>query len=418
MITEAPPSTALQGALRQLRTAVEWLGYDEGAHATLATARRELTVSIPLRRDDSTVQVLAGYRVQHNDARGPAKGGLRYSDDVNVDEVRALAMWMTWKCALVDVPFGGAKGGIAVDPSSLSQNELEQITRHYTREIAPFIGPDRDIPAPDVGTDSQTMAWMMDAYSRAIGVNTPGVVTGKPLAMGGSHGRAAATSTGVVTIVTETLAHLDIPLDRARVAVQGYGKVGRGTAEQLDRLGARVVAVSDRFGAVHNADGLDTDALGRHVDECGTVLGFAGGRAIEHAELMEAEVEALIPAALDGAITAANAPRIRARAVIEGANGPTSPEADQILRDAGILVVPDILANAGGVIVSYFEWVQAKQSYRWTEAEVEARLVEKMLASWRLVLADAVLTSRTLRDSATSIAVARVAASMQLRGRH
>jgi glutamate dehydrogenase (NAD(P)+) len=409
-------TSALEDAQAQLAEAVADLGYDEGTHSMLSKSRRELTVSIPLRRDDGSIQVLTGYRVQHNISRGPAKGGLRYSPAVTLDEVRALAMWMTWKCALLDVPYGGAKGGIALDPRDYSQAELERITRRYTSEILPIIGPQQDIPAPDIGTDERTMAWIMDTYSVSQGHTVPGVVTGKPLSLGGSLGRASATSRGVVHIVKAALHSRGVAVTGSTAAIQGFGKVGRDAARFLAADGARVVSISDQYGAIYNAAGLDIGALGQHVDATGTVVGFASADPLDADELLELDVDVLIPAAIEGVIHAGNAARIRARIIVEGANGPTSRDADAILAANGVLVAPDILANAGGVIVSYFEWVQANQSYRWEARDVEARLEERMLAAWASVNEHANAHDLTLRAAATRLAVARVTEAHRLRG--
>jgi glutamate dehydrogenase (NAD(P)+) len=409
-------TSALEDAHAQLAEAVADLGYDDGTHAMLARSRRELTVSIPLRRDDGSTEVLTGYRVQHNISRGPAKGGLRYSAAVTLDEVRALAMWMTWKCALLDVPYGGAKGGIAFDPRQYSTAELERITRRYTSEILPIIGPQQDIPAPDIGTDEQTMAWMMDTYSVSKGHTVPGVVTGKPLSLGGSLGRASATSRGVVHIAKAALESRGIAVAGATAAVQGFGKVGRDAARFLAEQGAHVVAVSDQYGAIHNASGIDIAGLSAHVDATGSVVGFDAADALGADRLLELDVDLLVPAAVEGVIHAGNAGRVRARIIVEGANGPTSRDADAILAANGVLVAPDILANAGGVIVSYFEWVQANQSYRWEARDVEARLEERMLAAWASVNEHARAHDLTLRAAATRLAVARVTEAHRLRG--
>jgi glutamate dehydrogenase (NAD(P)+) len=373
-------------------------------------------VSIPLRRDDGSSEVLRGYRVQHNYSRGPGKGGVRFDARVDLDEVRALAMWMTWKCALLDVPYGGAKGGVRVDPRAYSAAELERITRRYTSEIAPIIGPSQDIPAPDVGTDEQTMAWMMDTYSVGRGHTVLGVVTGKPIALGGSQGRAASTSRGVVAIATQALAHAGIGVAGASAAVQGFGKVGRGAARFLAAEGVRVVAVSDVDGAIWDPAGLDVPALERHVDATGGVAGFPGATPITGEEVLTAEVDLLVPAAVEGVVHGGNAARVRARVIVEGANGPLTAEADRILAERGVLVVPDILANAGGVVVSYFEWVQANQSYWWSEEEVNARLVDRMTRAWREVLGYATRRGLTLRLAATCMAVERVYRAHELRG--
>lgn len=414
--TAAPLATPLEDAHAQLAEVIGLLGYSDGMHALLATARREMTVSVPLRRDDGEIVLFTGHRVQHNFSRGPAKGGLRYSPHVTLDEVRALAMWMTWKCALLDVPYGGAKGGVRIDPRLFSQPELERVTRRYTSEILPIIGPSQDIPAPDVGTDEQTMAWIMDTYSVSVGHTVPGIVTGKPLSLGGSLGRASATSRGVVHIALCALEHTGRTAAGSTAAIQGFGKVGRDTARFLAEAGLLVVAVSDQYGAVYASSGLDVIALGKHVDSTGSVTGFTGGDPLDADDLLELPVDLLVPAAVEGVLHSENAPRVRAAIIVEGANGPTSPDADRILAANGVLVVPDILANAGGVIVSYFEWVQANQAYWWSEGEVETRLAERMRAAWQNVLDYSTRNRLTLRTAATSLAVERVAEAHRLRG--
>jgi glutamate dehydrogenase (NAD(P)+) len=406
----------LDDARAQLREATTILGYDDGLYDLLATPRREVTVSIPLRRDDGATELLLGHRVQHNFSRGPAKGGLRYSPDVTLDEVRALAMWMTWKCALLDVPYGGAKGGIRIDPRSYSAAELERVTRRYTSEISPLIGPARDIPAPDIGTDEQTMAWLMDTYSVQRGHTVLGVTTGKPVSLGGSLGRASATSRGVVHVALAALRSRGIQADAATAAVQGFGKVGRYAARFLMETGVRVVAVSDQYGAIASPAGLHIPKLEEHVDRTGSVVGFGPAEEITNADLLEADVDLLVPAAVEGVIHAGNAARIAATVIVEGANGPTTPEADRVLNDNGRLVVPDILANAGGVIVSYFEWVQANQAYWWDADEVETRLADRMLSAWNQVNDHAARLDLPLRTAATCLAVERVAQAHQLRG--
>jgi glutamate dehydrogenase (NAD(P)+) len=408
--------SVLGDAKRQLAQAVEVLGYGDGLHGMLATPRRELTVAVPLRRDDGSTTLFTGHRVQHNLSRGPAKGGLRYSPHVSLDEVRALAMWMTWKCALLDVPYGGAKGGVALDPRQLSDAELERVTRRFTSEILPLIGPERDIPAPDIGTDERVMAWMMDTYSVATGYTVPGVVTGKPLSLGGSRGRASATSRGVVHVALRALEHAGIPGVGRTAAVQGFGKVGRDAARFLTEAGVRVIAVSDQYGAVHNPRGLDVGALAAHVDATGRVPGFPLADELPSPELLELDVDLLVPAAVERVITARNASRVRARVVVEGANGPTTTEADRVLEERGILVVPDILANAGGVVVSYFEWVQANQAYWWNEHDVEDRLAERMNSAWAEVTETARRRGLSLRAAAMCLAVERVADAHILRG--
>ena len=354
--------------------------------------------------------------MQHNYSRGPAKGGVRFDERVDLDEVRALAMWMTWKCALLDVPYGGAKGGVRIDPRLYSTAELERVTRRYTSEIAPIIGPNHDIPAPDVGTDEQTMAWMMDTYSVGHGHTVLGVVTGKPIALGGSRGRAAATSRGVVTICLLGLAHSGIDAHGATAAVQGFGKVGRSAARFLAQQGVRVVAVSDVYGGVRNSSGLDVAALEAFVDGTGSVVEFPGGTAVAAEDVLLEDVDLLVPAAIEGVIHSGNAADVQARVIVEGANGPLTAEADQILSARGVLIVPDILANAGGVVVSYFEWVQANQSYWWGEKEVNDRLVERMTRAWHDVVAEATGRQLSLRTAATCMAVERVYQAHELRG--
>ncbi|HWU45645.1 MAG TPA: Glu/Leu/Phe/Val dehydrogenase [Humibacter sp.] len=415
-IDAAPAATPLADARLQLSAAVDLLGLDDGLHAMLATPRRELTVSVPLRADDGTTMLFTGYRVQHNFSRGPAKGGLRYSPSVSLDEVRALAMWMTWKCALLDVPYGGAKGGVTIDPRLHSVAELERVTRRYTSEILPIIGPERDIPAPDVGTDEQTMAWIMDTYSVNTGYTVPGIVTGKPISLGGSHGRASATSRGVTHVALAALRHRGIAVEGAAAAVQGFGKVGRDTARFLHEAGARVIGVSDQYGALHDAAGIDIARLEAHVNETGSVVGFSGAEPLDRDLLLELDVQLLVPAAVEGVLHEGNAARVTAPVIVEGANGPTSAAADRIFAASGQLVVPDILANAGGVIVSYFEWVQANQAYWWNAEEVEAKLEERMLNAWHQVVDYAAKRHLSLRTAATVLAVERVAEAHLLRG--
>ena len=406
----------LDEARAQLRGAIDFLELSEGKYQMLANARREITVSIPLRRDDGEQEVFTGHRVQHNFTRGPAKGGVRYDPHVDLDEVRALAMWMTWKCALLDVPYGGAKGGVAIDPRNYSPAELERVTRRYTSELIPILGPEKDIPAPDMGTDENTMAWMMDTYSVAVGHTVPGVVTGTPISLGGSHGRREATSRGVVDVALAAMESRGLAPERSTVAVQGFGKVGRGAARFLWDAGTRVLAVSDQYGAVHNPSGLDLPALEAHVDRTGSVVDFDGSDSLDRDLLLELEVDVLVPAALEGVLTRENAPRVHAKVIVEGANGPTSAQADQIFKDNDILVVPNILANAGGVIVSYFEWVQGNQSYWWSAAEVEERLHTRMLGAWEAVTSYARAHDLSLRSAATIMAVERVAEAHRLRG--
>ncbi|MDQ4005204.1 MAG: Glu/Leu/Phe/Val dehydrogenase [Actinomycetota bacterium] len=392
------------------------MNLDPNVHDVLRHPKRTLEVSVPVRMEDGRVRTFTGYRVHHNTSRGPSKGGIRYHPDVNLDEVKALAMWMTWKCAVVGIPYGGAKGGVIVDPKTLTKVELEHLTRRYASEILPLIGPERDIPAPDVGTDEQIMAWIMDTYSMNQGYSVPGVVTGKPLSVGGSAGRRASTARGVMYVTVATLKHLGMPVDEARIVVQGFGKVGQPAVQLLHEQGCQIVGVGDAHGAVQNARGLSPRGLDAHHAETGTVAGFGGGEAIHDAELLELECDVLIPAALEGVITAENADRIQAKIIVEASNGPTSPEADEILRERGIQVVPDILANAGGVTVSYFEWVQDLQAYFWTEDEVNARLRRIMEESYVGVLDMAEDRKVTMRQAATILGVSRVAEAHTTRG--
>ncbi|MDP9861419.1 MULTISPECIES: Glu/Leu/Phe/Val family dehydrogenase [Streptosporangium] len=409
----SPGRQALDSALFHLDQAADRLHLDDGLRTMLATPRRSLTVSVPVRREDGRMDVVQGFRVQHNTTRGPAKGGIRFHPSTDLHEVTALAMWMTWKCALVGIPYGGAKGGVSVDPASLSTRELERVTRRYVNEILPIIGPDRDIPAPDVGTDEQTMAWIMDTYSVNAGYPVPGVVTGKPTTLGGSLGRAGATSRGVQIA---TLKALTGSPEGRTVAVQGFGKVGAPAARLLADAGCRVVAVSDATGAVVDRSGLNVEDLQAWVRETGGVYGYRHADALSHEELLELDVDVLVPAALEGAITAENAPRVRARLIVEGANGPTTPEADRILADAGTTVVPDILANAGGVIVSYLEWVQNLQACSWSAGEVDAKLRELMESSFDAVAAMSAERGISLRQAAHAIGVGRVAEAHRMRG--
>jgi len=420
-MTESPAPlverpSPLSTARAQLAKAVDVLGYTSGLHAMLATPRREITVSIPLRRDDGTTELFTGYRVQHNISRGPGKGGLRYAASVDPDEVRALAMLMTWKCAVVELPYGGAKGGVTIDPRRYSKAELERVTRRYTSEIMPMIGPERDIMAPDIGTDEQTMAWVMDTFSVNRGYTIPAVATGKPLAVGGSLGRATATSRGVVHTARAALADAGVALSEVRVAVQGFGKVGSHAARFFAEADSTVVAVSDQYGGIRASDGLDIPAVLAHVAATGSVVGFAGADAIDNAALLALDVDVLVPAAVEGVLNAETAGSVKAAWVVEAANGPTTTRADAIFAERGIVVVPDILANAGGVVVSYFEWVQANQAYWWTEREISERLEHRMLEAYAAVAEAARTEGLTLRDAAMMIGVRRVAEAHQIRG--
>lgn len=403
-------------AIRQFDIAADILDLEDGMRKILSHCQRELVVNFPVEMDDGSVQVFTGYRVQHNTGPGPSKGGIRYHQQVNLSEVKALAMWMTWKCAVVGLPYGGAKGGVSVNPKLLSQNELQNLTRRFTTEIQPLIGPNQDIPAPDVNTNPQIMAWIMDTYSMNVGYSVPGVVTGKPLALGGSPGRNEATGRGCIDVVEEAARVSGMTLEGARVAVQGFGNVGSAAAAIAAQRGAAVVAVSDVRGGIYNPAGLDIDAVTAHVARTGSVVGFAEADSISNAELLELPCDVLIPAALESQITGTNAPRIRAQMIVEAANGPTTPEADLILRDRGITVVPDILANAGGVTVSYFEWVQAMQWFPWTLEEVNARLKAIMQQSFAKVYEQSISRRVDMRTGALCVAIDRVAEFTRLRG--
>jgi glutamate dehydrogenase (NAD(P)+) len=409
-------ASAWDTALAQLDEAAELMGLAPGVHEVLRQPKRALSVSVPFRKDDGSGQVCQGYRVHHNVTRGPAKGGIRYHPDVDLDEVKALAMWMTWKCAVVGIPFGGAKGGVAIDPKRLTRSELERMTRRYASEILPLIGPERDIPAPDMNTNEEIMAWIMDTYSINQGYSVPGVVTGKPVSIGGSRGRTGATSRGVLYIIFSTLKALKLGVDEVSVAIQGYGKVGGFAAQLLHDAGCQVVAVSDVDGGLYRAKGLDPEDVNRHKREAGTVVGYAGADAITNEELLEVECDVLVPAAIEGVITVKNADATRARIICEAANGPTTFEADKILTERGIFVVPDILANSGGVTASYFEWVQDIQAYFWTEEQVNARLRQIMERSFNGVHDLATEKDLTMRQAAHWIGVGRVAEAHLTRG--
>lgn len=405
--------SALDTAREQLQRAVELLGLSENDWQTLSTPRRILEVAVPLRRDNGDVEMYKGFRVQYSTTRGPSKGGVRFHPSIDMDETVALAMLMTWKCALTNLPYGGAKGGIAVDPHDLSERENERLTRRYTSEILPIIGPERDIPAPDVGTDERNMAWMMDTYSVNAGFSVPGVVTGKPIVLGGSLGRTSATGDGVAISTIEALRVKGIDLKGATVAIQGFGKVGYWAAIALENLGLKVVAVSDVRGGVTGFSSVAD--LWKYFTQNGN-LNMPGTDAITQNELLHLDVDVLIPAALSDAITEKTAVGIKAKIVVEGANAPTTPAGDKILLDKGILTVPDILANSGGVIVSYFEWVQDKQNYFWSAEEVKSNLNEIMMRSFREVELMATSKKVSWREAAHMIGVGRVAQAHKLRG--
>jgi glutamate dehydrogenase (NAD(P)+) len=407
---------AWQVAQQQFDLAADRLHLDQGLRKVLREPRRELTVHFPVKMDDGTVKVFTGYRVQHNLGRGPAKGGIRYHQDVSLDEVKALAMWMTWKCAVVGIPYGGGKGGVIVDPKKLSMKELEGLTRRYTTEISIIIGPEKDIPAPDVNTNSQTMAWIMDTYSMHVGYTVPGVVTGKPIALGGSEGRNEATARGAVFCIVDAATHLGMDLGKARVAVQGFGNAGSIAARLIRDEGATVVAVSDSTGGIHAPAGLDVNRVIAWKKEHGTVQGFPGASDITNAQVLEVDCDILIPAALENQITARNAGKIKAKIVAEAANGPTTPEADEILYRNGVFTVPDILCNAGGVTVSYFEWVQDLNRDFWNEDQVNQKLKGIMVKAFQDTLAMSLKEQVNMRTAAYLLAVQRVADATAMRG--
>ncbi len=404
-------------AVEQVETVGRLIGLDEGMIGILRMPRRELTVNFPIRMDDGSVRTFTGFRVQHSHARGPCKGGIRYHPNVTLDEVKALAMWMTWKCAVMGLPYGGAKGGIICNPKKMSKSELERMTRRFTAEIAIIIGPHQDIPAPDVYTDSQTMAWIMDTYSMNVGYSVPGVVTGKPLEVGGSKGRDEATSRGVMYTIEEAAKIRGIDLKNAAVAVQGYGNVGWHAARLLaGEAGCRIVAVSDSTGGIRDEKGLDPIEVYEHKQRTGSVIDFKGAGNITQEELLETECDVLVPAALENVITKDNADRISTQIIAEGANGPTTPEADRILFERDIMVIPDILANAGGVTVSYFEWVQDLQFFFWSVDQIKERLKELMTNAFGTVHGISRSQKVNMRVAAYILALKEVVRAIELRG--
>jgi Glutamate dehydrogenase/leucine dehydrogenase len=403
-------------AIRQLEAAAHYLNLDRSLLEVLKHPRRELIVNFPVKMDDGSIRVFTGYRVHHNPARGPAKGGIRYHPEVTLDEVRALAMWMTWKCAVVNIPYSGAKGGVVCDPKRLSVHELENLTRRYITEISMLIGPESDIPAPDVGTNPQVMAWIMDTYSMHKGYTVPAVVTGKPIPIGGSEGRLEATGRGVMVVAHEALQQLGRQLDGATVVIQGFGNVGSSTAKLMHQAGAKVVAISDVRGGIYNPNGLNIPALLHCAGRDGCIQAYRDAELITNEELLQLPCDVLVPAALHGVITAHNAERIQARVIVEAANGPVTPDADEILDDKGVLVVPDILANAGGVVVSYFEWVQDLQAFFWEEEEVNHKLEKAMRRSYQHVAQTAEQNKVNMRMGAYIIGVKRVAEATTIRG--
>ena len=392
------------------------LNLDEGLWKVLRQPSREIIVHFPVQMDDGRFEVFTGYRVQHSQARGPGKGGIRYAPDVTLDEVRALASWMTWKCAVVNIPFGGAKGGVICDPKKMSQGEIERMTRRYTSEIIDFIGPEKDVPAPDLGTSEQTMAWIMDTYSMHKGQTVTSVVTGKPLNIGGSRGRREATGRGVRKICDEALRFLELPREGCRVILQGFGNVGANAARLMEAEGYRIIGIAEYDGGLFNEHGIDIQALTEHRLRNGTVLGFRGAEAADPYELLTSDCEILIPAATENVITSRNADRIRARILVEGANGPTTAVADEILADKRVFVVPDILANAGGVTASYFEWVQDRQGYFWKEEAVNQQLEEILAASFEDVVRYAESHDVNNRIAAYMLAIDRVSFAIKQRG--
>jgi len=400
----------------QFGLAADLLGLDEGTRDVLRQPDRELTVSLPILKDDGSIEVFTGYRVQHNFSRGPCKGGIRFGPNVNLDEVRALAAWMTWKCSVVDIPFGGGKGGVICDPRDLSQGELERLTRRYTAAIMDILGPDRDVPAPDMNTNEQTMAWIMDTYSMHVRRTTTAVVTGKPIAIGGSKGRREATGRGVMLVCREAMKKLGRTPEDTRVVVQGCGNVGGVGALLLHREGYKVVSVSDMYGCLYNPNGLDMPAVMDHLRQEGRLEGYGEAEYLDNSEQLELSCELLVPAATENQITSKNADRIQAQLVVEGANGPTTPRGQEILDSRGVMVVPDILANAGGVTVSYFEWVQDRMGYFWTEEIVNSRLEQVMVKAFHSVADMAELHDVNLRTGAYLVAIDRVARVYRMRG--
>jgi len=403
-------------AVEQFEFAAEKMGLHDNLRRLLSVCQRQYTVNFPVQMDDGSVRMFEGHRVQHNIGRGPAKGGIRYHPSVALDEVKALAMWMTWKCAVVGIPFGGAKGGVTVDPKELSLHELENLTRRFTSEISMLIGPHKDIPAPDVNTNAQVMAWMMDTYSMQIGYSVPGVVTGKPINLGGSEGRAEATGRGAMYMAVAACKRHGWNLPDQRVVVQGFGNVGSIAAKLIAETGAKVIGVSDVSGGYYNPQGLDVPALLRYSRSNGSLEDYPEAQRVSNAELLALPCDILVPAALEGQLTEANADAVKAKLIVEGANGPTTPEADRIFDDKGIILVPDILANAGGVTVSYFEWVQALQAFAWTEQEVNSRLRYIMDKSFATTVATAEQHQVSLRTGALISAIGLVADAATVRG--
>jgi glutamate dehydrogenase (NAD(P)+) len=402
--------------LQEFDGAARLLGLDPGIWKILTNPKRQIIVSCPIQMDNGEIEVFTGYRVQYNITLGPAKGGIRYHPDVTLDEVTALAAWMTWKCAVAHVPFGGGKGGVVCDPTRMSRRELEALTRRYVAEIVDAIGPEKDVPAPDVNTNDQVMAWVMDTYSMHVGHTSTAVVTGKPIEMGGSLGRREATGRGVMIVTREAANHLGLDIKNATVAVQGFGNVGSVSADLLSKIGAKIVAVTDWKGGVYNPNGLDVEQMLEYSKQKKTIDGFPGGEALENEQLFGLDVDVLVPAALENQITDENAGNIKAKIIAEGANGPTTPDAHRMLHERGVFVIPDILANAGGVTTSYFEWVQDRHGYFWEEDEVNKRLEAKMVEAFHDVLQTSIKYKTDLRTAAYIVAINRVATVTRMRG--
>ena len=416
MLTQETMGNAYDVALENFETAADVMGLDNDTREMIKYPERVLTVSVPVRMDDGHIRRFQGYRVQHSTARGPAKGGIRFHPQVTLDEVKALATWMTWKCAVVNIPFGGGKGGVTCDPKHMSRGELERMTRRYTSEIMDFIGPEKDVPAPDVNTNEQTMAWIMDTYSMHAGRTVTSVVTGKPLNIGGSRGRREATGRGVMVMCDQSLRYLKLPSDGCRVILQGFGNVGSNSARLLANKGYKVIGIAEYDGGLYHPRGIDIGRLLEYRERNGTTFGFPEAEAMASADVMEAETDILIPAATENVITSQNADRIRTRILVEGANGPTTAVADDILAEKGVFVVPDILANSGGVTASYFEWVQDRMGYFWNEATVIERLEEILRSSFEDVIRFSETHNVNNRIAAYMLAIDRVASTIKQRG--
>ncbi len=416
MTTAARDVSVFGDAIAHFNEAADLLELDFGMRQILTHPSRQIIFSIPFQRDSGEFEVYTGYRVQYNFARGPAKGGIRFHPGVTLDEVTALAFWMTWKCAVVDLPFGGGKGGVTCDPKTLSSNELERITRRYAAELVEVVGPDKDVPAPDVNTTPQVMAWFMDTYSMHVRQNVTGVVTGKPLEIGGSRGRVEATGRGVTIAALDQMSEMGLAPERSSVVIQGFGNVGMYAAKLFADRGCKVVGISDVTGAYYNEEGIYVGAAMEHVAKHGSLEAFAGGERITNAELLETSCDVLVPAALEKVFTAENAPRVKAKLIVEGANGPTTPEADRIFKERGIIVIPDIMANAGGVTVSYFEWVQDRMGYFWKESEVNERLEDTLLTNLHQLRQIVNTRNVSLRAAAYMLAIERVVKALKLRG--